>query len=118
MRLNVGKVKQRAKAKGLSTNFICSQIGMNNHYLLDVEKKNSPVPEDRVKKIADLLGTSVDFLSDITDDPEIKKDSADNWNGVRMSAERKKIMDVIASLSDEDVVKVEKILEAILGAEK
>ena len=110
MRLNVSKVKQRAKAKGLSTNFICSQIGMNNHYLLDVEKKNSPVPEERVKKIADLLGTSVDFLSDITD--------VDNWNGVRISAERKKIMDVIASLSDEDALKVERVLEAILGAEK
>ena len=42
----------------------------------------------------------------------------DNWNGVRVSAERKKIMDVSASLSDEEVAKVEKILEAILGAEK
>lgn len=54
----------------------------------------------------------------LNDDPEIKKDSVDNWNGVRISAERKKIMDVIASLSDEDALKVERVLEAILGAEK
>lgn len=116
---DIGKIKKMAKDKGISITHLCAIIGQGPYYLNDVKNKlNGNIPSERLQIIARELNTTVEYLNGETDDPEIKKDSVDNWNGVRMNAERKKIMDVIASLSDEEVAKVEKILEAVLGAEK
>lgn len=117
-KVNIDKIKGLAKSKGITIKHLCDAFGLGRGYLNDVKAGKTVMDAARVATIAGMLNTTVEYLMDETDDPEIKKDSVDNWNGVRMNAERKKIMDVIASLSDEEVAKVEKILEAVLGAEK
>ena len=71
--LNIEKVRALSKERGISMNFLCSKIGVNNHYFLDVAKKKIPVPNERIIAIADLLGTSPEYLCDKTDDPTPKQ---------------------------------------------
>ena len=113
--VNIDRIKGLAKAKGISVTYLCTAVGQGPYYLNDVKNKlNGKMPEERQQIISKILGTTVEYLRGETDDPEIKKDSVDSWNGVRMNAERKKIMDVIASLSDEDAERVARVLEVIL----
>lgn len=112
--VDVERIKTLAKSKGITIKHLCDAFGLGRGYFNDVKAGKTTMDEGRVAKTAEMLGTTVEYLRGETDEPEIKKDSVDNWNGVRMSAERKKIMDVIASLSDEDAERVARVLEAIL----
>lgn len=67
--LNIEKIRALVKEHGISITFLCSKIGVNNHYFLDVSKKNIPVPDERVLLIADILDTTVEYLTDQTDNP-------------------------------------------------
>lgn len=67
--VNINKVKRLSKEKGIKQGFLCSQLGMTYAYLNDVAKGKSTMPEERIKKIADVLGTTYEYLTDQTDDP-------------------------------------------------
>ena len=68
--VNVSKIKDLAKSKGVSIAFICSSVGMQKGYLNDIARSDSPkMPEDRLAVIADILNTTVEYLTDQTDDP-------------------------------------------------
>lgn len=67
--INLERLRSLAKAKGLSLSYICAQIGVARVYFIDVERYNRTIPEDRLAKIAELLGTTVEYLTDQTDDP-------------------------------------------------
>lgn len=67
--VNINKVKRLSKEKGIKQGFLCSQLGMTYAYLNDVAKGKSTMPEERIKKIADVLGTTYEYLTDQTEDP-------------------------------------------------
>ncbi len=66
------------KEKGLSQSFISEKIGMSRNYIKDCKRLNADIPEERLAKIAELLGTTTDYLTDKSDDPypEKKKPAA------------------------------------------
>lgn len=68
--VNIHKIKQRAKEKGISVAFICSQLGLGRGYLNDVEKSSGTIPDDRLSKIAEMLETTLEYLKDETDEKE------------------------------------------------
>lgn len=70
--VNINKVKRLSKEKGIKQGFLCSQLGMTYAYLNDVAKGKSTMSDDRIKKIADVLGTTYEYLTDQTDDPKPK----------------------------------------------
>lgn len=95
-----------------SPNTVAKEIGCSSGSV--TSWKQGKVPHHKtLLKIAGYFDVSVDSLLG-----ETKKASGTSWRGVEMSEERVKVMDMIASLSDEDAVKIEKVLEAVLGAEK
>lgn len=95
-----------------SPNAVAKEMGCSSGAV--TSWKQGKVPHHKtLLKIAGYFDVSVDSLLG-----ETKKASGTSWRGVEMSEERVKVMDMIASLSDEDAVKIEKVLEAILGAEK
>lgn len=67
--VNINKVKRLSKEKGIKQGFLCSQLGMTYAYLNDVAKGKSTMTDDRIIKIADVLGTTYEYLTDQTDDP-------------------------------------------------
>ena len=69
--MNIQKVKALADAQGIKYGKVCEAVGKKHTYLNDIAKgiiKN--VPEENVLTIARFLGTSFEYLMDITDDPE------------------------------------------------
>lgn len=68
--VNVDKIKTLAKQQGLKIGYICDQLGMKDTYLADVARGKNSMSEERVYKTAQILGTSFEYLMDITDDPD------------------------------------------------
>ena len=67
--VNVNKIKSKAKEKGIKIGFLCEQVGMKDTYLADVARGKNRMTDERLAKIAEILGTSTAYLSDETDDP-------------------------------------------------
>jgi transcriptional regulator with XRE-family HTH domain len=57
------------KEKGLSQSFISEKIGMSRNYIKDCKRLNTDIPDDRLAKIAHILGTTTEYLCDHTEDP-------------------------------------------------
>lgn len=68
--VNIDKIKELAKSKGISITYICDQFGTARGYLNDVARGKNSMSEERVYKAAQILGTSFEYLMDITDDPD------------------------------------------------
>lgn len=67
--VNINKIKDTCKVKGIKQGFLCSQLGVAKGYFNDVERGKNSMSDERIAKIAEILGTSVAYLSDETDDP-------------------------------------------------
>lgn len=68
--VNITKIKTLAKAKGIKQSYICDRLGMKKCYLNDVERGRNTMSDDRILKIANILETSYEYLTDETDNPE------------------------------------------------
>ena len=67
----VQRIRDRAKEKGLKLNYICSELGLTSRtYFNDIEKNGREIPSDRLKKIAEILNTTPEYLLGITDNKE------------------------------------------------
>ena len=64
----IDRIKECAKIKRLSISAICAEIGMSRGYIRDVEAGKSKIPPERLKKIADFLGTTPEYLRGETDE--------------------------------------------------
>jgi repressor LexA len=82
--VNITRIKELCKQKGIKQKYLCEQFGVASVYLNDVQKGKNTMSEDRIRTIADILGTTYEYLTDQTDRPnkfpEIKKASAQNAN--------------------------------------
>ena len=97
--VNVTKIKELAKSKGISVTYICDQFGVGRGYLNDIARGKNSMPEDRIMKCAEILGTSFEYLIDVTDDPE------PNFIGRTAEALLDKVSLILASvaaMSDEE----------------
>ena len=71
---NINKIKNLIKLKGLKVGAVCEQVGVGRTFLSDVEHGKCGISEARLKRFADILGTTVAYLCDETDDPEPLED--------------------------------------------
>lgn len=67
--VNIARVRAIAKEKGIKIGYICDQLGMKNSYLADVANGKNSMSDERITKIAEILGTTYAYLTDETDDP-------------------------------------------------
>jgi len=65
--VNITKIKALAKEKGISITFLCQKVGQGAWYLNDVAKGKAPMPPERLSIIAELLGTTAEYLCDDSD---------------------------------------------------
>ena len=71
---DINKIKDLIKLKGLKVGAVCEQVGVGRTFLSDVEHGKCGISEARLKRFADILGTTVAYLCDETDDPEPPED--------------------------------------------
>lgn len=97
--VNIDKIKSLCKQKGIKLKYLCDQFGVAQVYLNDVAKGKNTMSEDRIMKCAEILGTSFEYLIDVTDDPE------PNYIGRTAEALQDKVSLILASvaaMSDEE----------------
>lgn len=76
----IGRIEEIAKEKGLSLSFVSTQLGLRRTYLKDVKAGRSSVPADRLAQIADILGTTPEYLrgeTDIKEKPLLSEELSD-----------------------------------------
>lgn len=71
----ITKIKALAKEQGKSLSYICKQLNVANNYLTDVAAGRNQLKPDRLAQIADILGTTPEYLRGETD---IKEKPAEN----------------------------------------
>lgn len=67
--VNITKIKTLAKIKGIKQSYLCDRLGLTKCYFNDVERGRNTMSDERIIKIANLLGTTYDYLTDKTDNP-------------------------------------------------
>lgn len=71
--VNIDKVKDLSKAKGISMKYWCDNFGKQRSYLADVRSGKNKLEEFELLFIVGELGTTVEYLTDKTDDPAPKE---------------------------------------------
>lgn len=107
--VNVTKIRTLAKEKGVKVGYICNSLGMGDTYLADVARGKNTMSEERVFKIAEILGTSFEYLMDMTDDPDPKF-----LLNLTLSAQEKllvEITDRMNTMSEEHAETIKKLLD-------
>ena len=68
--VEIDRIKELAKEKGISLAFICSKLGLQRGYFVDVSHGRTSISEERLLIIADILDTTTDYLHGKTDKKE------------------------------------------------
>ena len=64
MLCNIDKIKSLAKTKGIKLKYVCEKIGIRESYFGDIKAGKNKMTEERLRSIADLLGTTVESDAD------------------------------------------------------
>lgn len=87
-----------AKQKGIKQVYICNQLGLDTTWLRTVKKQNINISPERLAQIADILGTTVEYLNGETDNPE-KEKSPSELDELLKDPLNKELFDKLAKLS-------------------
>ena len=68
--VNIDRIKELAKEKGIKIKYICSQLGLAETYLSNVKNGKDRMTDERLQKIADILDTTVEYLTGESDEKE------------------------------------------------
>ena len=112
--VNYNRLKNRAKEMGIKYSFLCEKIGVYSTYISDLKNKNLDIPDERLKIIADLLNTTVEYLKDETDQKE--KPSGDNTE--RLSDMHREIIERLSTLSPEKLREAESYIDFLLAQQE
>ena len=66
-------IKSLCKKRGLTISTLLNECNLNKSFIYDLEKRSASPSCDKISRIADYLGCSVDYLLGRTDNPEINK---------------------------------------------
>lgn len=65
----VERIQSFAKSRGISQAFICKRLGLARSYFNDVKLGKNTLNDSRLLEIADIIGTSPEYLKGETEDP-------------------------------------------------
>lgn len=67
------RIKEQCKIKSVTVKSLLENCSMNRNTIYDLEKRSVFPGCDKISRIADYLGCSVDYLLGRTDNPEINR---------------------------------------------
>lgn len=115
--VNYNKLESLMKERGVSQSFISEKvIGKSRNYIKDCKRNKSDIPDDRLEKIAEILGTTPEYLRDETDDPGIKKEPR-TWQELNLRPKVVELMNTLDGLSDEQLIKALKMINLLVDGE-
>lgn len=88
----VDRITSLAKQKGITQAFICDQFNLNRNWFATIRKYNIKISDERLNIIAGILGTTVAYLKEETDDPAVpslEKEKSPSNDGL---SENEKVM--------------------------
>lgn len=103
--VNINKIRSLIKLKGMKVGHVCDEIGMSRTYLNDVQAGKTTISDERLAKIADLLGTTPEYLRDEADEPENRTrftHSLGVTNLAQSLAETAELTELYEKLSEQD----------------
>ncbi len=95
--VEINKIDELAKEKGIKASFICSSLGKSESFLRQVRAERCKISESDLAIIADILGTTTDYLHGKTDKKEKPGVSAE------LSERDIRILKIMRKLSDEQL---------------
>lgn len=125
--VNIDKIKTLAKSKGIKIKYICNQLGLSETYLSNCKNGKDRMTDERLFKIAKILNTTYDYLTDLTDDPDpnyaAKQAESPEEKLIHKFIERTMTMtgdqidtlDKIFSMPDDDLDHILSVLKVING---
>ncbi len=113
--VNYNKLQGLLKEKGLSQSFVSEKIGMSRNYLKDCKRLNTDIPMDRLNLIAETLGTTIEYLTDQTDDPSPKQKkpaaiSDELWEKINNDPSALKFLELLYSMNEEQISELERFI--------
>ena len=75
--VNINKIRHLAKLKGLKLAYLQDQLGVRHTFFAEVDAGKTNISEERLNRLANMLGTTVEYLMDITDNPAIPRKVTD-----------------------------------------
>ena len=67
--VNIDKIRALAKQRGMKLGYIQEQLGVRRTYFAEVKAGKDKMSDERIVKLAKILGTSYEYLTDETDFP-------------------------------------------------
>lgn len=104
--LNAAKLKTLLKEQGLSMKYFNDMLGKNRSYLSNVLTGSDSISLEDLEKVADKLNTTVDYLTDKTDQKEKPTD---------LSEDKAALNEMLLIMTDEQIAKMRDIAKDILG---
>ena len=105
--VNLKKLREQIEKCGVMQSYICDTLGKNRHFMHDLWNGKTSLKPAEVKIVADILHTTPEYLTDQTDDPEIKKETA-----VADDLDRE-ILELFATLSAEQKIRFLDLLRSL-----
>lgn len=99
---NVAKIKELAKEQGVSQKFIADCLGKRRTFLSEVALGNGRISPDELVIIADKLNTTVEYLTDQTDQKEKPTIQTDD----ELDPEIEELLDLLEQMHPDDVKQV------------
>lgn len=62
MHITRRRIRELAREKGIKFSVICDDMGVCRNYLVDKKQAGNPIPDSRLEKAAERLGTTVEYL--------------------------------------------------------
>ena len=94
----VDRILEYSKSKGIKQIFICTKLGVAKNWFSIVKRDNINISPERLAQIADILGTTVEYLNGETENPE-KEKSPSELDELLKDPLNKELFDKLAKLS-------------------
>ena len=104
--VNIDKIKYLCKSKGLTMKFLCDQIARDRTYFSNIRSGKTRIDDDEIEFIAHMLDTTVDYLTDLTDQKEKPAD---------LPADAIELNSMLLRMTDEQIARLKDIAKDILG---
>ncbi|MBQ3178253.1 MAG: helix-turn-helix transcriptional regulator [Clostridia bacterium] len=104
--VNIDKIKDLCKSKGLTMKFLCDQIARDRTYFANIRSGKTRIDDDEIEFIAHMLDTTVDYLTDLTDQKE---------KPTELPADAIELNSMLLRMTDEQIARLKDLAKDILG---
>ena len=99
---NVAKIKELAKEQGISQKFLCDCLEKRRSFLTEVAAGKDKIDPDELVIIADKLNTTIEYLTDQTEQKEKPTVQTDD----ELDPEIEELLDLLEQMHSDDVKQV------------